>query len=42
MHIRENSRHREMFDELGYKTKTIVPQYYENGDNAIFMTKDLI
>jgi ribosomal protein S18 acetylase RimI-like enzyme len=41
MHIKEDSIYKKFFEDFGYKTKTVVPHYHENGENALFMIKDL-
>ena len=41
-HQRENNPYRVFYEEQGYRSKHIVPNYYKNGDNAVFMEKELI
>lgn len=41
LHSRENNPFLEFFRELGYTKKAVVPHYYKDGSNALFMEKEL-
>jgi ribosomal protein S18 acetylase RimI-like enzyme len=41
LHVRENNPYQKFHEDMGYTAKSSIPNYYKNGETAVFMEKEL-